>query len=75
MEHNFSLEKSSHRIWNYKGDNYVHRMIRSSWLLESRNSTGAHMVAVNKYQTEDQVAYKQPLGQTVGEVTQINEEK
>ena len=33
------------------------------------------MVAVNKYQTEDQVAYNQPLGQTVGEVTQINEEK
>ena len=38
--HNFSLEFSSHRIWNYKGDNYVHRMIRSAFL-ESGYSTGA----------------------------------
>ena len=50
--HNFSLEFSSHRIWNYKGDNYVHRMIRSAFL-DTGNSTGAQQVAMNKYLTED----------------------
>ena len=27
--HNFSVEVNSHRIWNYLGDNYVHRIIRT----------------------------------------------
>ena len=27
--HNFSVELNSHRIWNYYGDNYVHRIIQT----------------------------------------------
>ena len=27
--HNFSVEVNSHRIWNYHGDHYVHRIIQT----------------------------------------------
>ena len=27
--HSFSIELSSQRIWNYRGDNYVHRLIKA----------------------------------------------
>ena len=27
--HSFSIELSCHRIWNYRGDNYVHRLIKT----------------------------------------------
>jgi BRCA1-associated protein len=39
--HQFAQEISSQRIWNYIGDNYVHRMIRHGRLQEANNSTGA----------------------------------
>ena len=27
--HNFAMELSTQRVWDYKGDNYVHRLIQS----------------------------------------------
>ena len=39
-QHQFSLEISSKRIWNYYGDNYVHRMIRSAFLAEKDHDCG-----------------------------------
>jgi BRCA1-associated protein len=48
-QHQFSLEISSKRIWNYFGDNYVHRMIRSAWIMESHHSVGATQAAINRY--------------------------
>lgn len=46
--HTFSIELNTSRIWNYRGDNYVHRMIKAN----TDNS-------LHRY--EDQIAY---LGQS-----------
>ena len=29
LKHSFSMELDSQRIWSYKGDNYVHRLIKT----------------------------------------------
>merc|ERR1712185_220576 len=31
-EHNFAMELSTQRVWDYKGDNYVHRLIQNKVL-------------------------------------------
>ena len=28
-EHNFAMELATQRVWDYKGDNYVHRLIQN----------------------------------------------
>ena len=33
--HSFSLELASQRIWHYRGDNYVHRLIKTQINVQS----------------------------------------
>jgi len=47
--HQFSMEISSQRIWNYYGDAYVHRFLPTAATVEPHHSTGAAAMLLNKY--------------------------